>query len=153
MCYQLVEQEMEQRGTILCFAHHVLPLLPSWQPIFPASSQRHHVHPAALSACVIVEFEQSSVNTTGKTEQNLVYLFQQGRFPTHPHRVLAVPEVRSIVPEEEQRWVNINHYGQPGAWTNFEMSSCGTSARYLMDGEDTCAAMWNPEGDMGDVEA
>ncbi|ABU57869.1 hydantoinase B/oxoprolinase family protein [Roseiflexus castenholzii] len=46
-----------------------------------------------------------------------------------------------------------NHYGQPGAWTNFEMSSCGTSARYVMDGEDTCAAMWNPEGDMGDVEA
>lgn len=47
----------------------------------------------------------------------------------------------------------INHYGQPGAWTNFEMSSVGTSARYVMDGEDTCAAMWNPEGDMGDVEA
>ncbi len=47
----------------------------------------------------------------------------------------------------------MNHYGQPGAWTNFEMSSCGTSARFMMDGEDTAAAMWNPEGDMGDVEA
>lgn len=47
----------------------------------------------------------------------------------------------------------VNHYGQPGAWTNFEMSSCGTSARWAMDGEDTAAAMWNPEGDMGDVEA
>jgi N-methylhydantoinase B/oxoprolinase/acetone carboxylase alpha subunit len=47
----------------------------------------------------------------------------------------------------------VNHYGQPGAWTNFEMSSVGTSARYVLDGEDTCAAMWNPEGDMGDVEA
>ncbi len=47
----------------------------------------------------------------------------------------------------------VNHYGQEGAWTNFEMSSCGTSAGYIKDGEATCAAMWNPEGDMGDVEA
>lgn len=47
----------------------------------------------------------------------------------------------------------INHYGQEGAWTNFEMSCCGVSAGYVKDGEGTCAAMWNPEGDMGDVEA
>ena len=47
----------------------------------------------------------------------------------------------------------INHFGQDGAWTNFEMSSCGISAGYIKDGEGTCAAMWNPEGDMGDVEA
>ncbi len=47
-----------------------------------------------------------------------------------------------------------NHYGNPnGAWTNFEHSCCGVSARYVMDGEASCAAMWNPEGDMGDVEA
>lgn len=47
----------------------------------------------------------------------------------------------------------INHYGQPGGWTNFEHSCVGTSAGYVKDGEGTCAAMWNPEGDMGDVEA
>lgn len=47
----------------------------------------------------------------------------------------------------------VNHYGEEAGWTNFEMSSCGTSARYMLDGEDTAAAMWNPEGDMGDVEA
>ena len=47
-----------------------------------------------------------------------------------------------------------NHYGNPnGAWSNFEHSSCGMSARYMMDGEHSCAAVWNPEGDMGDVEA
>ena len=47
-----------------------------------------------------------------------------------------------------------NHYGNPnGGWSNFEHSSCGTSARYVMDGEHSAAAMWNPEGDMGDVEA
>jgi N-methylhydantoinase B/acetone carboxylase alpha subunit len=47
----------------------------------------------------------------------------------------------------------INHYGQESAWTNFDMSSCGISARYVLDGEGSCAAVWNPEGDMGDVEA
>jgi len=47
----------------------------------------------------------------------------------------------------------VNHYGEEGAWTNFEMSASGMSARYCHDGENACAAIWNPEGDMGDVEA
>ena len=46
----------------------------------------------------------------------------------------------------------INHFGQPSAFTNFELSSQGTGALYVKDGEDTCAAMWNPEGDMGEME-
>lgn len=46
-----------------------------------------------------------------------------------------------------------NHYGQEGGWSNFEHSSCGTSAGFVRDGEACCAAVWNPEGDMGDVEA
>lgn len=47
----------------------------------------------------------------------------------------------------------LNQYGQDGAWSSFEFSSCGISARWSWDGETACAAMWNPEGDMGDVEA
>jgi len=46
-----------------------------------------------------------------------------------------------------------DHYGQESSWTNFEVSSCGISARWAWDGETGCAAVWNPEGDMGDVEA
>lgn len=46
-----------------------------------------------------------------------------------------------------------NHYGQEGSWCNFEHSCCGTSAGFARDGESCCAAIWNPEGDMGDVEA
>ncbi len=46
----------------------------------------------------------------------------------------------------------INHFGQPSAFTNFEISCQGTGAAYVKDGEATCAAMWNPEGDMGEVE-
>ena len=45
-----------------------------------------------------------------------------------------------------------DQYGMEKSWIVFEMSSCGTSARYVLDGEDACAALWNPEGDMGDVE-
>lgn len=46
----------------------------------------------------------------------------------------------------------INHYGVPSAFTNFEVSCGGTGALYVKDGEACCAAMWNPEGDMGEVE-
>ncbi len=47
----------------------------------------------------------------------------------------------------------INHHGLDAGWSNFEHSSCGISARWGYDGEVSGAAMWNPEGDMGDVEA
>src|SRR5260370_1414785 len=46
----------------------------------------------------------------------------------------------------------INHYGVPSAFTNFEVSCGGTGALYVKDGEASCAAMFNPEGDMGEVE-
>lgn len=38
-------------------------------------------------------------------------------------------------------------------YVNFEFSAAGLSARYTGDGVDTGGAIWNPEGDMGDVEA
>ncbi len=47
----------------------------------------------------------------------------------------------------------VNQYGEEGAWANFEMGASGMSARWVSDGENSCAAIWNPEGDMGDVEA
>lgn len=46
----------------------------------------------------------------------------------------------------------VNHFGQPSAFTNFELSCQGTGAQYVKDGEAACAAMWNPEGDMGEME-
>lgn len=47
----------------------------------------------------------------------------------------------------------INQFGVESAFTNFELSSQGTGASCVKDGEGYCAAMWNPEGDMGDIEA
>jgi N-methylhydantoinase B/acetone carboxylase alpha subunit len=46
----------------------------------------------------------------------------------------------------------IDHYGQLSAATNFDMSCVGGGAGAAKDGLDFGAAMWNPEGDMGDVE-
>ena len=46
----------------------------------------------------------------------------------------------------------IDHFGQPSATTNFGLSCCGGGAKMVLDGLDYGAAMWNPEGDMGDME-
>jgi len=46
----------------------------------------------------------------------------------------------------------ITQYGTPGATTNFGLSCVGGGAKMLLDGLDYGAAMWNPEGDMGDME-
>jgi N-methylhydantoinase B/oxoprolinase/acetone carboxylase alpha subunit len=45
-----------------------------------------------------------------------------------------------------------DHMGKPCAILNFELSSVGGGACAVKDGLDYAAAMWNPEGDMGDVE-
>ena len=46
----------------------------------------------------------------------------------------------------------IDHHGQQAAITNFSISCVGGGARMFTDGLDHAAAMWNPQGDMGDCE-
>ncbi|MDO7809310.1 hydantoinase B/oxoprolinase family protein [Helicobacter pylori] len=46
----------------------------------------------------------------------------------------------------------INQDGEIHAVNSFETSSCGTGACAIKDGLNHAAAIWNPEGDMGDVE-
>jgi acetone carboxylase alpha subunit len=46
----------------------------------------------------------------------------------------------------------INQDGEIHAVNSFEASSCGTGACALKDGLNHAAAIWNPEGDMGDIE-
>jgi N-methylhydantoinase B/oxoprolinase/acetone carboxylase alpha subunit len=46
----------------------------------------------------------------------------------------------------------IDIFGKESATTNFEMSCVGTGGGVVRDGLDFAAAMWNPEGDMGDPE-
>lgn len=47
----------------------------------------------------------------------------------------------------------VNQYGVESAFTSFEHSAQGTGAMFFKDGEGYTAAMWNPEGDMGEVES
>jgi N-methylhydantoinase B len=46
----------------------------------------------------------------------------------------------------------IDHYGNQSSITNFAISCVGGGARMFADGLDYAAAMWNPQGDMGDCE-
>lgn len=46
----------------------------------------------------------------------------------------------------------INQEGEIHAVNSFESSSCGTGAGAIKDGINHGAAIWNPEGDMGDIE-
>ena len=46
----------------------------------------------------------------------------------------------------------IDQYGRQSATTNFGLSCVGGGAKMVADGLDYAAAMWNPEGDMGDME-
>ncbi len=42
--------------------------------------------------------------------------------------------------------------GEVHAVNSFEMAACGTGACAIKDGLNHAAAIWNPEGDMGDIE-
>ena len=46
----------------------------------------------------------------------------------------------------------MDQYGRQSATTNFGLSCVGGGAKMVLDGLDYAAAMWNPEGDMGDLE-
>lgn len=46
----------------------------------------------------------------------------------------------------------IDQYGNQSSVTNFSMSCVGVGAKPFADGLDHAAAMWNPQGDMGDLE-
>jgi N-methylhydantoinase B/acetone carboxylase alpha subunit len=46
----------------------------------------------------------------------------------------------------------IDQYGNSSAIMNFEIAAQGMGGKYVLDGTDFCAAMFNPEGDMGDIE-
>jgi len=46
----------------------------------------------------------------------------------------------------------VNQYGEIHAINSFEPAACGTGACAIKDGIDHTAAVWNPEGDQGDME-
>ncbi|HLR42911.1 MAG TPA: hydantoinase B/oxoprolinase family protein, partial [Pseudogracilibacillus sp.] len=45
-----------------------------------------------------------------------------------------------------------DQYGELSAMNSFESAACGVGASAVKDGVSHSAALWNPEGDMGDME-
>lgn len=56
------------------------------------------------------------------------------------------------VPGNVAQGGGIDQYGQMSGFMNFEIGGQGQGAKYLLDGLDYAAAVFNPEGDMGDAE-
>nr|MBA2637883.1 hydantoinase B/oxoprolinase family protein [Solirubrobacterales bacterium] len=56
------------------------------------------------------------------------------------------------VPGSVAQGGGMDQYGQLSGFMNFEVGAQGQGAKYLLDGLDWGAAVFNPEGDMGDVE-
>ncbi len=56
------------------------------------------------------------------------------------------------VPGNVAQGGGIDQYGNLSGFMNFEIGAQGQGAKYVLDGLDYGAAVFNPEGDMGDVE-
>lgn len=56
------------------------------------------------------------------------------------------------VPGNVAQGGGIDQYGQMSGFMNFEIGGQGQGAKYVLDGLDYGAAVFNPEGDMGDIE-
>ncbi len=56
------------------------------------------------------------------------------------------------VPGNVAQGGGIDQYGQISGFMNFEIGAQGQGAKYVLDGLDYGAAVFNPEGDMGDIE-
>jgi N-methylhydantoinase B/oxoprolinase/acetone carboxylase alpha subunit/acetone carboxylase gamma subunit len=56
------------------------------------------------------------------------------------------------VPGNVAQGGGLDQYGQISGFMNFEIGAQGQGAKYVLDGLDYGAAVFNPEGDMGDIE-
>jgi len=56
------------------------------------------------------------------------------------------------VPGNVPQGGGIDQYGQISGFMNFEIGAQGQGGKYVLDGLDYGAAVFNPEGDMGDIE-
>lgn len=56
------------------------------------------------------------------------------------------------IPGNVQQGGGMDQYGQLSGFMNFEIGAQGQGAKYILDGLDYGSAVFNPEGDMGDIE-
>ncbi|MCU0314270.1 MAG: hydantoinase B/oxoprolinase family protein, partial [Solirubrobacteraceae bacterium] len=91
----------------------------------------------------------------------IAWAFLQPSFTGFPRTISRAVQARGFIEEVLGAYSvsgnvlqggGIDQYGQSSAIMNFEIAAQGLGAKYVLDGTDYAAAMFNPEGDAGDVE-
>ena len=112
---------------------------------------------------ITTNFPEGSVANLGQAEGStgISWAFLQPSFTGFPRTLSRALQARGFIEEVIGAYSvsgnvlqggGIDQYGNSSAIMNFEIAAQGMGAKYVLDGTDTCAAMFNPEGDMGDVE-
>jgi N-methylhydantoinase B len=112
---------------------------------------------------VSTNFPEGSISNLGDAEGStgIAWAFLQPAFTGYPRTLSRALQARGFIEEVIGAYSvsgnviqggGIDQYGNSSAIMNFEIAAQGMGAKYVLDGTDTCAAMFNPEGDAGDIE-
>jgi N-methylhydantoinase B len=112
---------------------------------------------------VKTNFPEGSIANLGEAEGStgIAWAFLQPAFTGYPRTLSRALQSRGFIEEVIGSYSTsgnviqgggIDQYGNSSAIMNFEVAAQGMGAKYVLDGTDTAAAMFNPEGDAGDVE-
>jgi acetone carboxylase gamma subunit len=112
---------------------------------------------------VETNFPENSIANVGQNEGStgIAWAFLQPAFTGYPRTLSRALQARGFIEEVIGAYSvsgnviqggGIDQYGNSSAIMNFEIAAQGMGAKYVLDGTDTCAAMFNPEGDAGDIE-
>jgi N-methylhydantoinase B len=112
---------------------------------------------------VETNFPENSISNVGQNEGStgIAWAFLQPAFTGYPRTLSRALQARGFIEEVIGAYSvsgnviqggGIDQYGNSSAIMNFEIAAQGMGAKYVLDGTDTCAAMFNPEGDAGDIE-
>jgi acetone carboxylase, alpha subunit len=112
---------------------------------------------------VKTNFPEGTIANLGDAEGStaIAWAFLQPAFTGYPRTLSRALQSRGFIEEVIGSYSNsgnviqgggIDQYGNSSAIMNFEIAAQGMGAKYVLDGTDFAAAMFNPEGDAGDVE-
>jgi N-methylhydantoinase B/acetone carboxylase alpha subunit len=112
---------------------------------------------------VETNFPEGSISNLGDAwgSTGIAWAFLQPAFTGYPRTLSRALQARGFIEEVIGAYSvsgnviqggGVDQYGNSSAIMNFEIAAQGMGAKYVLDGTDTCAAMFNPEGDAGDVE-
>jgi N-methylhydantoinase B/acetone carboxylase alpha subunit len=110
-----------------------------------------------------VHTPEGTIANVGDNEgsTSLAWGMLEPNFHAFPRTIARALQARGYIEEIAAGYGSIGNIFQGGgknldesldACMNFELSCQGFGAKYTLDGLDYAAAMFNPEGDMGDVE-